>query len=112
LALAVFLVLYLGKNKATVTIINKSGIDLIEGQLKISSLATEQETGPIRNGDSAVLSFQGFSEGEYVLSVKPQAGKAVRASGGYLTRGTNFKDRIYIETVSDSLRIRFDQAIR
>jgi hypothetical protein len=104
-AVVLFLIGYLGRNKAVVTLVNDTGVDLLEGQLRISSQENGQETGPIANGDSATLAFQGFSEGRYILSAKLKNGKALQDSCGHVAQGKSFKERIAVGAVGDSLML-------
>jgi hypothetical protein len=106
LAVAVFLIGYFGRNKAVVTFVNDTGVDLVEGQLRISSQENGQETGPIASGDSATLAFQGFSEGAYILEAKLKDGKTIAITCGRVTKGRSFKDRLSLEAIGDSLAIR------
>jgi hypothetical protein len=108
-AVALFLIGYLGRNKAVVTLVNETGVDMLEGQLRISSQENGQETGPIANGDSATLAFQGFSDGAYILAAKLKDGKSIGETIGRVAKGTGHRDRIAIVTVGDSLAIRIRQ---
>lgn len=109
LAVALFLIGYLGRNKAIVTLVNESGVDLLEGQLRISSQENGQETGPIANGDSATLTFQAFSEGGYILSAKMKNGKTLLDSSGRVAKGKSYADRIALSAAGDSLRVGIRQ---
>jgi hypothetical protein len=109
LAVTIFLVSYLGRNKAVVTLVNDTGTDIVEGQLKISSQENGQETGPIPSGDSTTLAFQNFSKGGYILSVKLKNGKTLLDSCGHLAKGMDFQDRLAIEAVGDSLAVGIRQ---
>ncbi|MDQ3003102.1 MAG: hypothetical protein M3Y08_17800 [Fibrobacterota bacterium] len=111
-ATLVFLFVYTSKNKAAVTIRNKTGMDIYSGQLKISSLPNEQEIGEIRNGDSAVVQFESFSDGHYVLHTVFKNGKTHKDSGGYVTHGTSFQDEIVLEAHADSIGMKLKQTKR
>lgn len=105
----VFLFNYLGKNKAIVTVKNRSGRDLTGAQLRISSLPAEQEVGEIKDGDSALVQFERFGDGHYVFTGQFRDGKAMRDSGGYLTSGSSYKDNIVVKARNDSLVAEFHQ---
>jgi hypothetical protein len=109
LAVAIFLAAYLSRNKAVVTLVNDTGTDLLEGQLKISSQANGQETGPIPNGDSATLTFQNFSEGGYILWAKLKDGRTLLDTGGHVAKGTSYKDRLTVAAGGDSLKVESRQ---
>src|SRR4051794_3208071 len=86
-AALVFLAFYLHKNKAVVTIRNRSGLDLQGAQLSITSLPKEQEVGEIKAGDSAKVVFENFGDGEYVFAGQFKDGKSMQGSGGRLSSG-------------------------
>jgi hypothetical protein len=108
-AVALFLIGYLGRNKAIVTIVNGTGVDILEGQVRISSQENGQETGPIASGDSATLTFQAFSDGGYILAAKLKDGRSIEGMSGHVVKGMSFKDRLAIGAAGDSLVIEIRQ---
>jgi hypothetical protein len=106
-----FLVNYLHKNRAIVTIKNQSGYDLIGGQLRITSQPKEQEVGAIGNNDSAKVQFEKFGDGHYEFAGQFRDGKTMRDSGGYLTSGASYKDVILIKARKDSLVAEVRQVV-
>jgi hypothetical protein len=105
LAVAIFLATYLSRNKAVVTLVNDTGTDLLEGQLKISSQENGQETGPIASGDSTTLAFQNFSEGGYILWAKLKDGKMLLDTCGHVDKGTSYQDRLAVVAGGDSFKL-------
>lgn len=105
----IFLAVYLGKNKSIVTIKNETGLDLMGGQLRITSLPKEQEVGEIKSNDSAKVQFEKFGDGRYVFSGQFKGGKTMLDSGGYVTSGASYKDVILLKTRNDSLVADFRQ---
>lgn len=108
-AALVFLIHYLGKNKAIVTIRNKTGMDMMGGQLGISSLPKDQEVGEIKDQDSAKVLFERFGDGHYVFAGQFKGGRTMADSGGNVASGASFKDEIVLDLRNDSLVAAFHQ---
>lgn len=108
-AALVFLFTYLGKDKAIITIRNRTGMDLMGGQLSLTSLPKEQEVGEIKNQDSAKVQFEKFGNGHYVFSGQFKGGKSMLDSGGRVTSGISYKDEIILSARNDSLQAVFNQ---
>ncbi|HKP95624.1 MAG TPA: hypothetical protein VJ385_07695 [Fibrobacteria bacterium] len=98
-----FLFHYLGKNRAVVTIRNRTGYDLVGGQLRISSQPKEQEVGEIKDGDSAKVLFERFGDGHYIFAGQFKHGKTLQDSGGSVASGASYKDEILLESRNDTL---------
>ena len=103
------LVYYNSHNRATVSIINRTGERLLSGNLKISSLPDPKQFGKIENGDSIKLSFKNFGDGEYIFSGSFESGKSIQESSGYVTNGMDFEDEIVLFVKGDSIKIGLDQ---
>ena len=108
-AALVFLVHYLEKNRAIVTIRNRTGLDLMGGQLGISSLPKDQEVGEIKDQDSAKMLFERFGDGHYVFAGQFKGGRTMADSGGYVASGASFKDEIVLAMRNDTLLATFSR---
>src|SRR4051794_13843901 len=107
-----FLFHYLGKNRALVTIQNRTGIDMMGGQLRITSLPKEQEVGEIKAGDSAKVLFESFGDGHYVFTGQFQNGKAMQDSGGQVKSGASYRDEILLRSCNDTLVAEVSQSAK
>lgn len=103
-----FLAHYLKRNRAVVTVINSSGMDVMGGTVRVSSENQGLEIGPINAGDSASVIFRNVSDGHFAWSIDLKSGVRLADSAGYVTHGRDFRDRLVIETVDGVPRIRLD----
>jgi hypothetical protein len=105
-----FLVHYLHKNKALVTVRNSTGRVLMNSQLSLTSLPKEQEVGEIPAGDSAQVLFEGFGAGHLVFTGQFRGGAALRDSGAELASGASYRVEVALEERADSVTVRFSQS--
>ena len=99
----VFLVVYLNRDKAELTLRNKTGMAVLGGEADISSLGRPQEFGGLKNNDSAVCEFKSFGDGAYVVTVRFADGTSLTDSLGTLASGEIRKDEIVLGKKDDAL---------
>jgi hypothetical protein len=100
---SLFLAHYLTKKTVSLTILNRTGVDMQGGGIRISSEPKEEEVGPIAANDSTLFIFRNGGSGEYHLSGKLKSGKDFTVSGGHVSEGRHARDAVVLEMRGDSV---------
>lgn len=82
-------------NTAELTIENKSNFKIEVADVKLCDVG--QQVKGLATGNSASLKFDNLGECHYSISVNFEGGKSLTSEVGYITSGSNVRDKVVVE---------------
>ena len=103
----IFLFNYISKKPVVLVIHNRTGVDLLGGEVRLDSEPKEEEIGPIADQDSTVFQFRKGGHGPYHFTGKLRTGRDFSATGGLVPKGAAVRQALVLEARGDSITGRF-----
>lgn len=103
----IFLFNYISKKPVVLVIHNRTGVDMLGGDVRLDSEPKEEEIGPIADKDSTVFQFRKGGYGAYHFTGKLRTGRDFSVTGGQVAKGAAVREALVLEARGDSLTGRF-----
>ena len=106
----IFLFNYISKKPVILVIHNRTGVDMLGGEVRLDSEPKEEEIGPIADKDSTVFQFRKGGHGAYHFTGKLRTGRDFSVTGGLVAKGEAVRQALVLESQGDSITGRFPPA--
>ena len=103
----IFLFNYISKKPVILVVHNRTGVDMLEGEVRLDSELKEEEIGPVADKDSVVFQFRKGGHGAYHFSGKLRSGRDFTLTGGGVAKGAAVREALVLEARGDSITGRF-----